>query len=99
MATLDKLALKKSSNNEVFDHMQKDLAAEMETEDFRSQNTDCFKSTPTKLDILIEKLRQKYSDSKRNGQMKQIVQKMLQDLIRRRNLKFEIQFLQKRIDH
>ena len=32
-ATLDKLALKKSSNNEVFEHIQKELAAEIETED------------------------------------------------------------------
>ena len=30
-AILDKLALKKSSNNEVFEHIQKELAAEMET--------------------------------------------------------------------
>ena len=32
-ATLDKLVLKKSSNNEVFEHIQKELAAEIETED------------------------------------------------------------------
>ena len=32
-ATLDKLALKKSSNNEVFEHIQKELAAKIETED------------------------------------------------------------------
>ena len=32
----------------------------METEDFRSRNNDYFKSTPTKLDISIEKLQQKY---------------------------------------
>ena len=32
----------------------------METEDFQSRNNDYFKSTPTKLDISIEKLRQKY---------------------------------------
>ena len=40
-ATLDKLTLKKSSNNEV-------------------SNNEYFKRTPTKLDISIEKLRQKY---------------------------------------
>ena len=34
--------------------------AEMETEDFQWRNNDCFKSTPTKLDISIEKLPQKY---------------------------------------
>ena len=59
-ATLDKLALKKSSYKEVFEHIQKELAAEMETEDFQSRNNDYFKNTPTKLDISIEKLRQKY---------------------------------------
>ena len=58
-AILDKLALKKSSNNEVFEHIQKELAAKMGTEDFQSRNNDCFESTPTKLDISIEKLRQK----------------------------------------
>ena len=41
-ATLDKLALKKSSNNEVFEHIQKELVAEMETEDFQLQNNDYF---------------------------------------------------------
>ena len=59
-ATLDKLALKKSSNNEVFEHIQKQLASEMETEDFKVRNADYFKGSPTKLDISIEKLRQKY---------------------------------------
>ena len=59
-ATLDKLALKKSSNNEVFEHIQKELAAEMETEDFQSRNNNYFKSTPTKLDISMKKLRHKY---------------------------------------
>ena len=58
-ATLNKLALKKSSNNEFFEHIQKELAATVETEDFQSQNNDYFKSTQTKLDILIEKQRQK----------------------------------------
>ena len=32
----------------------------METEDFQSRNNDYFKSTLTKLDVSIEKLRQKY---------------------------------------
>ena len=57
---MDKLALKESSNNKVFEHIQKELAAEMETEDFQLRNNDYFKSTPTKLDIAIKKLRQKY---------------------------------------
>ena len=59
-ATLDKLELKKSSNNEVFEHVQKELTAEMETEDFQSRYNDYFKSTTTKLDISIKKLQQKY---------------------------------------
>ena len=50
MATLDKLALKESSSNKVFEHTQKELAAEMETEDFQLQNNDYFKSTPTNVD-------------------------------------------------
>ena len=53
-ATLDKLVLRMSSNNKVFEHIQKELAAEMETEDFQSRNSDYFKSTPTKLDMSIE---------------------------------------------
>ena len=59
-ATLDKLALKKTFKNEVSEHIQKELAAEMETEDFQSRNNDYFKSTPTKLNISIQKLQQKY---------------------------------------
>ena len=55
-ATLDKLALKMSSNNEVYEDIQNELAAEMETEDFESRNNDYFKRTPTELDISIEKL-------------------------------------------
>ena len=54
------MALKKSFNNEVFEHIPKELAAEMETEHFQSRNNDYFESTPTKLDISIEKLRKKY---------------------------------------
>ena len=59
-ATLDKLVLKKSSDNEVFKDIQKELATEMEIEDFQSRNNDYLKSRPTKLDISIKKLRQKY---------------------------------------
>ena len=36
--TLDKLALKKSANNEVFECIQKELAEEMESEDFKERN-------------------------------------------------------------
>ena len=52
--------LKKSSNNEVFEHIQKELAAEMETKDFQSRNNDYFKSTLTKFGYIDQKLRQKY---------------------------------------
>ena len=55
-ATLDKLALKKSSYKEVFEHIQKELAAEMETEDFQSRNNDYFKSTLTKIGYIDQKL-------------------------------------------
>ena len=54
-STLDKLALKNSSNNKVFEHIQKELAAEMETGDFQSRNNDCFESTPTKLDKSMQR--------------------------------------------
>ena len=55
-ATLDKLVLKKSSNNDVFEHIQKELAAEMETKDFQSRNNDYFKSTLTKIGYIDQKL-------------------------------------------
>ena len=59
-ATLDKLALKKSSNNEVFECIQKELVSEMEAEDFQTRNSEHFKGRPTKLNTSIEKLRTKY---------------------------------------
>ena len=59
-ATLDKFVLKKSSNNDVFEHIQKKFQVEMEREDFQSRNNNYFKSISTKLDISIEKLRQKF---------------------------------------
>ena len=54
-STLVKLALKKSSNNEAFEHIHKEFAAEMETGDFQSRNNDCFESTPTKLDKSMQR--------------------------------------------
>ena len=54
-STLDKLALKKSSSNEVFEHIQKELAADMETGDFQSRNNDCFESTLTELNISMQR--------------------------------------------
>ena len=59
-ATLDKFVLKKSSNNDVFEHIQKKFQVEMERDDFQSRNNNYFKSISTKLDISIEKLRQKF---------------------------------------
>ena len=59
-ATLDKLALKKSSNNEVFECIQIELVSEMEAEDFQTRNSEHFKGRPTKLNTSIEKLRTKY---------------------------------------
>ena len=50
---MDKLALKESSNNKVFEHIQKELAAEMGTEDFQLRNNNYFRSASTKLDISI----------------------------------------------
>ena len=58
--SLDKLALKKSSNNEVFEHIKIDFVKEMENEDFRARNAEHFKGKPPKLDVSIERLRQKY---------------------------------------
>ena len=58
----------------------------MEREDFQSQNNDNFKRTLTKLDISIDKLRKSSSGSKRNGQIRQIMRKMIQDLFLRKNL-------------
>ena len=60
VATLDKLALKKSYTEAYTEHIQKKFQAEMEREDFQSRNNDYFKSILTKLDISIEKLRQKF---------------------------------------
>lgn len=57
---LEKLALKKSANNEVFDHIQKTLIAEMEKDEFKTMNAENFKGPATKLELSIEKLRQKY---------------------------------------
>ena len=62
---LDKLALKKSSNNEVFEHIRTAFLAEMEKEDFRVRNKEHFIRTPSKLDTSLDKLRQKYKWLKR----------------------------------
>ena len=59
--TLEKLALKKSSNNEVFDHIQNAFVSEMAKEEFQLRNIEHFKDKRiTKLDTCIEKLRIRY---------------------------------------
>jgi hypothetical protein len=59
--TLDQLALKKSSNNEVFECIQKEFIAEINTDDFNDGNAEHFANgKQTKLDISIERLRVKY---------------------------------------
>ena len=59
---LEKLALKKSANNEVFEHIQKLFQAELDKDDFKEKNSELLKNLkePTKLNTSIEKLRQKY---------------------------------------
>ena len=59
-ASLDKLALKRSSNNEVYECIQKELVTEMQTENFKQKNAEYFVGKPTKLDTSVEKLRVKY---------------------------------------
>ena len=59
--TLEKLALKKSSNNEVFDHIQNAFVSEMAREEFQLRNKEHFKDKRiTKLDTCIEKLHIRY---------------------------------------
>ena len=52
-ASLDKLALKRSSNNEVYECIQKELVTEMQTENFRQKNVEYFVGKPTKLDTSV----------------------------------------------
>ena len=51
-ASLDKLAMKKSSNNEVYECIQKEFVMEMQTEDFKQKNAEYFVGRPTKLDTI-----------------------------------------------
>ena len=60
-STLDKLALKKSSNNEVFECIQNEFILKMATEDLKAANAQHFRNGKvSKLDIGIDKLRVKY---------------------------------------
>ena len=69
-ATRDKLALKKSSNNKVFEHIQKQLVSGMEAKDFQTRNADCSKGCLMKQGTSINKLRQKVQVVQ-NGVVKQ----------------------------
>ena len=42
--TLEKLALKKSANNEIFEHIKEQLDLEMQTEDSKNRNAGHFSS-------------------------------------------------------
>ena len=52
-ASLDKLELKRSSNNEVYECIQKELVTEMQTENFKQKNAEYFVGKPTNLDTLV----------------------------------------------
>ena len=52
-ASLYKLALKRSSNNEVYECMQKELVTEMQTENFKQKNAEYFVGKATKLDTSV----------------------------------------------
>ena len=54
--TLEKLALRNSWNNEVFEYNQRDLFTKMEEEDFKIRDANNFIGRVTKLDVSIEKL-------------------------------------------
>ena len=54
--SMEILARKKSSNNEVFEHIQSQFLSEMESEDFKFRNAIHFKGKkPAKLDNSIER--------------------------------------------
>ena len=48
--SLEKLTLKKSANNEVFEHIKNTFEMEMNNEIFKQNNTDQAKSNATKLE-------------------------------------------------
>ena len=58
--SLENLALKKSANNEVFEHIKNTFELQMDNEIFKQNNVDQVKDNATKLETSIHKLRQKY---------------------------------------
>ena len=62
--SLEKLAMKKSSYNDVFEFIKRDFDMEINDVAFKSVNEKCIKGTYKKLDTSIEKLRQKYKSLK-----------------------------------
>ena len=79
---LDKLALKKSSNNEVFEHIRTAFLVEMEKEDFRVRNKEHFiRSWVRRSTNFVRST----SGSRKNGESTPGVQKMDQGLPRMRS--------------
>ena len=68
--SLEKLALKMSANNEMFEHIKNTIEIEMDREIFRQSSAGQAKGNATKLDSSIHKLRQKYKWSKQSGLVK-----------------------------
>ena len=58
--SLEKLTLKKSVNNEAFEHIKKTFEMEIDSEIFKQNNAGQVKGNATELDTSIHKLRQKY---------------------------------------
>ena len=58
--SLEKLTLKKSVNNEAFEHIKNTFEMEIDSEIFKQNNAGLVKGNATELDTSIHKLRQKY---------------------------------------
>ncbi len=60
-STLEKLALKKSSNNELYEYIGNEFKEKLKTPDFRSRNAEHVKNNENKkLDTSVDALRSKY---------------------------------------
>ena len=60
------MALKKSANDEVFEHIENTFELKMDNEIFKRNNPDQVTGNATKLDASIHKLRQKYKSLKQD---------------------------------
>ena len=60
------MALKKSANNEVFEHIENTFKLKMDNEIFKRNNPDQVTGNATKLDASIHKLRRKYKSLKQD---------------------------------